>query len=106
MYLKKILNSNILQRIWQLTIAVILILILPFHYVPSKMMMFPKNDLTFSYTIITKNDIEMVLDRFDIASNFEKEAINNEPIMRKLMEKGLILEYDGADWKYSPLLLK
>jgi len=65
---------------------------LSFHYIPSRQMFFPKNNLTFSYTIITEEDITRLCKRYNDASIFEKEAMNNEPIIRKLMEQGLIYE--------------
>jgi predicted transcriptional regulator YheO len=53
---------------------------------------FPKNNLTFSYTIITEDYVEKLIDRYNNASFFEKQAINEEPIVRKLMEQGIIYE--------------
>jgi len=75
---------------------------LSFHYIPSRQMFFPKNNLTFSYTIITQEDITRLCERYNDASLFEKEAMNNEPIIRKLMEQGLIYEYEKViDNNYS-----
>lgn len=82
---------------WIVLIAVILGLALPFHYVPSQLTMFPKNSLTFSYTIITKDDINDIIDRYNDASFFQKQAMNNEPFIRKLMEKGILVEIDKKD---------
>lgn len=82
---------------WIIRIAVVLIIILPFHYIPSRMMMFPKNSLTFSYTIITEDDINSIIERYNNASFFERQAINNEPIVRKLREKGIIVEKDSKN---------
>ena len=84
-------------RKWIIIIAIALILTLPFHYVPSKMMMFPKNCLTFSYTFITQDDINSIVARYNNASFTERQAINNEPIVRKLMEKGIIAEKDSEN---------
>lgn len=77
---------------WIIIIAIFLAMTLSFHYVPSHGMIFPKNSLTFSYTIITQDDIDNILERYNNANFWEKQAINNEPIMRKLMEKGIIVE--------------
>lgn len=83
---------------WIVIIAVALIITLPpFHYVPSRMMMFPKNSLTFSYTIITEDDICSIIERYNKASFLEKQAMNNEPIIRKLMEKEIIVEKKDSD---------
>ena len=78
--------------IWTIIIVAILALTLPFHYIPSRMMMFPKSNLTFSYTIISEDDINSIIERYNNASLFQRIAMNNEPIIRKLMEKGILLE--------------
>jgi hypothetical protein len=85
----KTTNSNSYIR-WILFVLVVLGLLLPFHYIPCQMMVFPKNSLTLSYTIITQSDIDQIVERYNDANFFEKQAINNEPIVRKLMEKGII----------------
>lgn len=82
---------------WIIIIAFALILTLPFHYVPSRMMVFPKNSLTFSYTFITEDDINSIIDRYNNTDIFERQAINNESIVRKLKEKGIIVEKDSEN---------
>lgn len=82
---------------WIVLIVVMLALSLPFHYVPSRMTMFPKNSLTFSYTIIKEADIKDIIKRYNDASFFQKQAMNNEPLIRKLMEKGILVEIDKKD---------
>ena len=82
-------NSNSYLK-WIAFVVVILGLLLPFHYIPSRMMVFPKNSLTLSYTFITQSDIDKIVERYNDANLFEKQAMNNEPIVRKLMEKGII----------------
>ena len=82
---------------WIVLIVVILGLTLPFHYVPSRMTMFPKSSLTFSNTIIKERDINDIIDRYNNASFFQKQAINNEPFIRKLMEKGILVEIDQKE---------
>lgn len=54
--------------------------------------MFPKNQITFSNTVLTDEDIEGLIKRYNDASLYERQAINNEPLMRKLKEKGIIIE--------------
>lgn len=77
---------------WGVVVFIFLGLSLPFHYVPEKGMMFPKEHLTFSNTIITSSDINELIERYNNASFIEKRAIREEPLVRKLMEKGLIHE--------------
>lgn len=70
---------------------IILFLTLPFHYVPSRMMVFPKDNLSFSYTFITEDDLMNIRNRINKASIFDQHAIINEPFIIKLREKGLII---------------
>ena len=72
--------------------VVILVITLSFHFVPSRGMVFAKSHLTFSYTIITEDDIQEIIKRYNNASFSQRIAMNNEPIIRKLMEKGIIKE--------------
>lgn len=79
---------------WIIIILVIILgLILPFHYVPSQLMVFPKDNLTFSHTIITQEDIDKLLERYnDCETIFQQQSIRNEPLFRKLSEKGIIYD--------------
>jgi len=85
-------NNKNSYIIWTIVLVAILALTLSFHYIPSRMMMFPKSNLTFSYTIISEEDINSIIERYNNASLFQRIAMNNEPIIRKLMEKGILLE--------------
>ena len=78
---------------WIIISIIILGLVLPFHYVPAALMVFPKDNFTFSYTIITQDDINQLLKRYnDCESVFQQQSIRNEPLFRKLSEKGLIYD--------------
>ncbi len=61
------------------------------------MMVFPKDHLTFSNTFITQEDIDNLVERYDNASFFERNAMNNEPFVRKLKEKGIIYDKTSQD---------
>jgi hypothetical protein len=65
---------------------------LSFHFVPSRNKMFPKDNLSLSYTIIDEEDISRMVERYNNASIFQKQAINQEPLTRKLMEFEIIHE--------------
>jgi hypothetical protein len=54
--------------------------------------MFPKENLTFSNTFIFEENINKIINRYNNASLLEKQAIKQEPLYRKLMEKGIIVE--------------
>jgi len=77
---------------WIITSVVILGATLPFHYVPEQMRIFPKDNLTFSNTFIFQHDINKVIDRYNSARPIERQAINQEPLVRKLREKGIIVD--------------
>ena len=80
---------------WIVAIFTILILTLPFHYVIEQhdnFTMFPKNQITFSNTFLTHDDIEGLIKRYNDASLYEKQAMNSEPLIRKLKEKGILID--------------
>lgn len=80
---------------WIFVLLILLALSLPFHYVPSRMMVFPKTELSLSYTIITENDINSIIKRHNEAGILEKLAMKNEPVVRKLLERGIIRTGDS-----------
>jgi len=73
-------------------LAIILFAILPFHYLLDYGKVFPKEHFTFSNTFVTKDDIKKVVERYNNANFFEKQEINKEPLVRKLKEKGIIID--------------
>jgi len=83
---------------WIILILIVLGLTLPFHYVPSAMKMFPKDHFTFKHTIITQEDIDDIVKRYNSATNiFEQNAMNNDPFIRTLREQGIIYDKDRKD---------
>jgi hypothetical protein len=72
--------------------AIIFIFSLTFHFIPSRMMLFPKNSITFSHTIITESDISDAVDRYNNASLMQKQAMSKDPFIQKLFEKGILYE--------------
>ena len=76
---------------WIITLIIILGLTLPFHYVPSELKMFPKDNLSFSNTIITQKDVDNLLERYNSCESiFQQQIIAEEPLFKKLNERGLI----------------
>lgn len=73
-------------------VSIFLLIALPFHYIPDRLMVFPKDHWTFSNTLIFQSDIDSLIERYNDASFFEKLTIREEPLTKKLMEKGLIIE--------------
>lgn len=88
---KNLSTINLLLKLI-VVLLVLVFLTLPFHYIPSQLKVFPKDHLAFSHTIITQNTINKLIARYNSASVIEQNAIQNEPLMRKLIEKGIIKE--------------
>lgn len=82
-------NSNkVISNV--IPIAISIIFFLSFHITLPNFKIFPKDNLTFSHTLITQKDIDDVIERYNSASLLDKVSIRNEPFVRKLMEKGII----------------
>ena len=94
-YFLSTLSAKTLGWIMGSTLAALLIATLSFHFLPERLMVFPKNHLTFSNTFIFQKDINELIERYNNASFLEKQSINQEPLVRKLMEKGIIREIDS-----------
>ena len=94
---KKSNNTKITGITISVIVGVLLLFALGFHFVPSRSRMFPKDNFTFSYTIITESDIHDLLERHNSANFFEKNVIKQEPLFRKLADKGIIYEEDNKD---------
>jgi len=76
---------------WAIFSAILLLFFLSFHIVPSRLMIFPKENLSFSNTFITQKDINELIERYNNAF-FERFSIQQEPLFKKLMEKGVIYD--------------
>ncbi len=91
-------KSNNMYLGWGIFIFIILGLTLPFHYIPSRFKMFPKDHFTFKHTIITEDDLDDIVKRYNDATNiFERNAMNNDPFLRTLKEQGIIYDKDRKD---------
>ena len=75
-------------------LVVVLLLTLPFHYLPSHLMVFPKDNFTFSNTFIFQSDIDQLIEKYNSNNLIEKMSMMNEPLFKKLKEKGLIYNID------------
>ncbi|MDR1182422.1 MAG: hypothetical protein LBL13_10645 [Bacteroidales bacterium] len=69
--------------------------LLSFHILPEHLLIFTKENLTFSNTIVMQKDIDKLIERSNNAFTiFEQQAIMQEPLFKKLMEKGIIYQKD------------
>jgi hypothetical protein len=75
----------------------VLLILLSFHFVPGSLKVFPKDHMTLNNTLILSGDINELLERYNnAASIFEQMQIREEPLFKKLSEKGLILVTDST----------
>lgn len=87
------LNSNEIKINKYYVIAIVTcFFLLSFHFVPSKLYIFPKDHFTFSNTLILESDIEKIIDRYNNANLMERQIILQNPLINQLFEKGF-LEY-------------
>jgi len=78
-------------------IVIVILATLPFHYIPSRSMVFPKDHLTFTNTFISESDIEDIVNRFNRASFFEKISMMNDPFMKNLKEHDIIVNISNKN---------
>lgn len=78
-------------------VLIALIATLPFHYVPSRSKVFPKDHLTFNYTFITEEDIENLIKRYNEGSFIEKMSLEEDALVKKLIENGIIVHKSNND---------
>jgi hypothetical protein len=76
-----------------------LILTLPFHYIPSRLLVFPKDQLTFSHTIITEEDISKIIEKYNNANLFDKLIMGKDPLIQKLIENKCLIRRSMLDTK-------
>ena len=58
---------------------------------------FPKDNFTFSNTLITQDDVSQIIRRYNESNFIGKIAIRNEPVVKKLFEKGIIMNTEKPD---------
>ena len=90
-------RQKVLKKLSATLIVLLLIAFgagLPFHYALEYGMVFPKEHLSFSNTFVTSKDVDKLIKRYNNASLFEQHAIRQEPLARKLFEKGIIIDLD------------
>jgi len=75
-------------------IILVLLATLPFHYIDvgGDFKVIAKDHFTFENTYIDKDDINKIIARYNEGNFFEKMAIQNEPLFKKLEENGYIID--------------
>ena len=70
--------------------VIILISLFSFHFIPSRMMIFPKEHLTLKKTILTDESLNKLIDDYNNSNVFDQMIMRNDPLVKKLLEKGVI----------------
>jgi len=88
---------------WGLVIlsVIALCLTLPFHYVIDHQVVFLKSSLSFDKTFVTQKVIDEMIIRYNKSIEkfdfLEIQAIRNEPLHKKLVEKGIIIKLNDKE---------
>lgn len=80
-----------------ITFFVLLFVVLSFHFVPSKLLVFPKANLTLSNTYLSEKDIDKIISRFNNASLMERTIMLQDPFINKLFEKDILYELNSTN---------
>lgn len=79
---------------YAITVAVLLLLTFPFHYIPFHLKVCPKETLTLKNTFIFQSDIDDLIERYNYSNPFERIDMMKEPLFKMLKELGLIYSVD------------
>jgi len=88
-------SNNIKKLVSLLTILIIaFVILLPFHYVIGYgdfgIIIFAKENLSFSNTFITGGTVNKLIDRYNNSTLLEKFSIREESLFKKLLAEGII----------------
>lgn len=83
---------EVVGKSMKLAIMMYVALSLSFHYIPGRMIIFPKESLSFQNTFVLDEDVEKLLERHNNASGFERVAIRNEYLYQQLLDLRVITE--------------
>ena len=97
-YFKKKAQEGKLKRTLQVTIGIVVVifigLTLPFHYLPYHGRVLVKANLTFKNTIVTNNDIEGIVKRYNNSNFMQQVQMRQDPFIQTLMESGVLFDID------------
>jgi len=79
----------------KIAVLVIVAFSLTFHVMPDhNYQIFPKERLSFTYTVIASSDVDHLIDRYNEATGMERILIQQEYIYQRLEELGVIISKD------------
>jgi hypothetical protein len=86
-------SSNNKSYLGFITLVIIVLLAtLPFHYIfYGSLKVIPKDNFTFSNTIITEDDVSKIISRYNDENFIGKIGMRNEPLVKKLLENGILV---------------
>lgn len=86
-----------------LTFSIIICLLtLPFHWVPSEVIIVPKKSLSFSRTFISEDDVREIVEKYYLGSPREKFEIEGDPLTDALKDRWEVYK-DGDDTIFQHL---
>ena len=77
---------------FMLLITAYLVAFLAFHFVPQHFLIFPKDQLSFSKTVLMQDDIDEVKEHFIGGGFNNKWVLDNTSLVRVLLEHGLLTD--------------
>lgn len=91
--------KSIKIKYYVISFFVVLFITLPFHYVfyDGNVIVFAKENFTFSKTIVTETDVTRYIENYNNGNMFERLAITNEPLHKKLVDEGIIYFEDKKE---------
>lgn len=94
--------NNSLKRIAFFLIFICFIT-LPFHWVPSESMVIPKKNLSFNRTIVTKDDVHDIVDKYYLGSPIEKMEVAGDPLTYALKDRWKVTVFENNDIEFQHL---
>lgn len=87
-----IIFGQYLFKLLKIIFFAVIFFTLSFHWMPDHGHIFPKERLSFAHTIISYEDIDLLIERHNEASGVERALIRQEYIHQKMVELGVIFE--------------
>ena len=68
--------------------------ILAFHIAPGYGKVFMKEKLTLMYTVVTEEDVDLIIKRYNSAHPYERWEMDKEPFVKALRRVGILVRKD------------
>jgi len=88
----------VVSRIIRFGLIFLFVLSFSFHWLPDYgYRIFPKESFSFKHTIISREDVDKLIEQHNEAGAFERAIIRNEYIHRQLVEMGIIVNKETEE---------